>query len=165
MFCLVCLAHHVQLVLVIGCFTPVALLNPQSINCLILWIKMTIAWDYSLPYFFSSTVLGPTTSIVVNTWLQGLAFSYFLICYLIYMACSSRISMCLHFPGAGSSETMGHQQNTHFGAEIVDGLIFIIYHLLLVIRYEASSWCELSISLMHLRWMLYLDVVYGSEDV
>lgn len=31
-----CLAQHVQLVLVIGCFTLVALLNPQSINCLIL---------------------------------------------------------------------------------------------------------------------------------
>lgn len=31
-------------------FAHKTLLNPQNINCLLLWIKLTIAWDFCLPH-------------------------------------------------------------------------------------------------------------------
>ena len=40
---------HVWLVFVTEHLTYVVLLNPQSISSLALWIKLAIAWDFSLP--------------------------------------------------------------------------------------------------------------------
>lgn len=42
---------HMLLVLVTLYFTQVTLLNPQSINCWMLRIKLPTVWDFSLPYF------------------------------------------------------------------------------------------------------------------
>ena len=52
-FCHVQLAHHLWLALVIVHFTQVTLFNPLSINCLMLWIKLAIAWDFNRPHFWS----------------------------------------------------------------------------------------------------------------
>lgn len=45
------LISHVWLALVIVHFIHVILLNPQSINCLMFWIKVAIAWDFSTPHY------------------------------------------------------------------------------------------------------------------
>lgn len=53
MFC------HMRLVLVIVHFTQVTLLNPQSINCLVLWRKLAIVWGFNLPYFQATCSEAP----------------------------------------------------------------------------------------------------------
>lgn len=42
---------HVWLISVVEHHTHAILLNPQSINGLMLWVQLTIAWDFSLPHF------------------------------------------------------------------------------------------------------------------
>lgn len=49
-FCHEWLVHQMQLVLVIVQFAYVTPLDPQSKNCPMLWLKLAIAWDFSLPH-------------------------------------------------------------------------------------------------------------------
>lgn len=62
---------HVQTVLVIvyACnhetFTQVTSHNPQSINCLILWIKLALTWDFSLPQVLPPSRAANTPLLVL----------------------------------------------------------------------------------------------------
>ena len=62
------LFFHVCLVLVIIHFIQVTLLNPKSINCWMLWIKLTVAWDFSPPLFrlYSPRFMPPTRSANIH---------------------------------------------------------------------------------------------------
>jgi hypothetical protein len=53
---------HVCLVLLIEYFTQVTL-NPPSINCLMLQIKLAIAWDFNLAHFLGPILLGSHCSL------------------------------------------------------------------------------------------------------
>lgn len=61
-FCKLLLAHHMKLSLVTGHFTP---LNLQCINCLRLWIKLVIAWNFSpLPLWAPFSQVPPPARVV-----------------------------------------------------------------------------------------------------
>lgn len=68
----VCHMHPALLVLH---FTLVVPLHLQTINCLMLWLKLALAWDQSA-WFFGSILPGLTASRAVKT--SGL-----IICYLL----------------------------------------------------------------------------------
>lgn len=65
-FCHIQPIHHMQLALVIG--NPS--LNPRSVNHRMLWIKLVIAWDFSLPYLWTplSQVPLPRERWMMNRW-------------------------------------------------------------------------------------------------
>lgn len=45
-------------------FTHGILLSSRSINSLMPWIKLTMAWDFSLPQFFGSILPGPSVNYI-----------------------------------------------------------------------------------------------------
>ena len=49
--------YHLWLVLVILYFTPVFPLNSKSKKCLMLWVILAIAWDFSLPHLAPFPIL------------------------------------------------------------------------------------------------------------
>ena len=49
-------------------FTQVTCLNPQGIHYLILWIKLTIAWNFSLPHLLAPLPQVPPPTKAVNKW-------------------------------------------------------------------------------------------------
>ena len=63
-FCHVQVAHYMRLVLVVVYFTHVMTCNPQSINCLMFWEKLAIAWDFSLPHLPILFSQFPTLRVV-----------------------------------------------------------------------------------------------------
>lgn len=67
-FCCLWVVYNMQLTVVIAHFSHVTSFNPQGMNCVMISIKLNIAWDFILPHFSVPFFSGTTAFRAVNSW-------------------------------------------------------------------------------------------------
>lgn len=130
---------HVWLVLVIGHSTPVFFLNPQSINCPMLWIKLASAWEFSLPHLlapFSQDPLPPE---------QQTPRAHYLLCHWLLISFTVSGMKSLYGTSIKSNQKVVSCPHTYHGITVPVG---ISWQQFCIIAFRGQFWVRSSVSFL-----------------